>query len=69
MPAVMERERPEEKPARCYFCKAEVPDLTSEGAYFDFCDGCGEFVCRRCDLDGARLSGSHDVEEHRMSVR
>ena len=47
------------KKARCYFCKLPCVDD-------DYCYGCQEFICSRCDERGIETPfGSHSVGEHK----
>jgi len=49
----------ENKKAKCYFCGLPCNDE-------DYCYGCQEFVCSKCDERGMELDfGGHLIEEHK----
>jgi len=49
----------ENKKAKCYFCGLPCTDE-------DYCYGCQEFVCSKCDERGMELDfGGHLIEEHK----
>ena len=47
------------KKAKCYFCGLPCIDE-------DYCHGCRESVCSKCDVRGMELEfASHSPEEHK----
>ncbi len=49
----------ENKKAKCYFCSLPCNDE-------DYCYGCKEFVCSKCDERGMELYfAPHSIEEHK----
>ncbi len=51
----------ENKKAKCYFCGLPCTDE-------DYCYGCQEFVCSKCDERGMELAfAPHSIEEHNVS--
>ena len=49
----------ENKKAKCYFCGLPCTDE-------DYCYGCQEFFCSKCDERGMELEfGPHSIEEHK----
>jgi len=51
----------ENKKAGCFFCGAPCTDE-------DYCHGCKESICDKCDEMGIELDfGPHSVEEHRRN--
>jgi hypothetical protein len=42
--------------AKCYFCHREVSED-------DFCFGCDEYICDKCDIN--EVGGDHLVEDHK----
>ena len=49
----------ENKKAKCYFCGLPCTDE-------DYCYGCQEFVCSKCDERGMELEfATHSIEEHK----
>ena len=49
----------ENKKSKCYFCGLPC-------TYEDYCYGCKEFVCSKCDERGMELEfAPHSIEEHK----
>lgn len=43
---------------KCYFCHKEVSED-------DYCFGCDDYVCEKCDENQTKAVGDHLVEDHK----